>query len=152
MDRERDEDTFKALKEMAEDIHLGSRNYNDELIGIDYYANLSVLTDQQLAELRTLWHDKCVTCQKEKLASQWMLIQMLLFVILTAYVSWLTGDVTGIISGFISVMAMMFIIEDKRVFKAKKNLQDARRVYQHLVEFKNVAISREIKKMVLADA
>ena len=138
MDRERDEDTFTALKEMAEDIYLQSRNYNDELIGIDYYANLRVLTRGEMDQLRSLWHSKCVICRKEKLASQWMLMQMLIFVVFTAYVAWLLGGVAGIISGFISVMAMMFIIEDKRVVKAKKNLQDARRVYQHLLDFEAV--------------
>ena len=41
---ERNEDVFSALKDMAGDIHLVSRNYNDELIGIHFYANLNVLT------------------------------------------------------------------------------------------------------------
>ncbi|BDZ73685.1 hypothetical protein GCM10025856_14040 [Methylophaga marina] len=88
---ERDEDTFSALKEMAEDAQLVSRNHNDELIGLEYYSNLAVLSDDELGLLVRLWHEKYVTCQKEKLASQWMVIQIFILILLAIYVAWVSG-------------------------------------------------------------
>lgn len=133
---ERDEDTFAALREMAEDIHLVSRNHNDEIIGIEYYTNLSVLTDAERIELQQLWQRKCVTCHKEKLASQWMVVQIFILIGLAIYIAWISGGIAGIISSMIGVVAMIAMIEDKRVAIAKRNLADARRVYLYLLDSK----------------
>ena len=133
---ERDEDTFAALREMAEDIHLVSRNHNDEIIGIEYYMNLSVLKDAERIELQQLWQRKCVTCNKEKLASQWMVVQIFILIGLAIYIAWISGGIAGIISSMIGVVAMLVMIEDKRVAIAKRNLADARRVYQYLLDSK----------------
>lgn len=132
---ERDEDTFAALREMAEDIHLVSRNHNDELIGIEYFNNLHVLSREQLNELEQLWQRKSITCHKEKLASQWLVIQVLLLMAFAIYIAWLAGGIAGTISSIIGVIAMMVMIEDKRVRIAKRNLADARQVHQHLCRF-----------------
>lgn len=132
---ERDEDTFAALREMAEDIHLVSRNHNDELIGIEYYNNLQVLSTQELDELVTLWQRKKITCHKEKLASQWLVMQVLLLIAFAIYVAWLSGGISGTISSLIGMIAMIKMIEDKRVRIARRNLADASRVYQHLSDY-----------------
>ncbi|WP_297809411.1 hypothetical protein [uncultured Methylophaga sp.] len=132
---ERDEDTFAALREMAEDIHLVSRNHNDELIGIEYYNNLQVLSTEELDELVTLWQRKKITCRKEKLASQWLVLQVLMLIAFAIYIGWLSGGITGTISSLIGVIAMIKMIEDKRVRIARRNLADASRVYQHLADF-----------------
>lgn len=129
---ERDEDTFAALREMAEDIHLVSRNHNDELIGIEYYNNLHVLSRDELEELEQLWQRKKVTCHKEKLASQWLVLQVLMLIAFAIYIAWLAGGIAGTISSIIGVIAMIVMIEDKRVRIAKRNLADARQVHQHL--------------------
>jgi hypothetical protein len=131
---ERDENTYSALKEMAEDIHLVSRNDNDELIGVDYYNKLSILSDQELDELLRLWQRKVTTCHKEKLASQWMVVQILMFISFAIYLAWQFGGLTGVLSSITGVIAMIAMIEDKRVIIAKRNLADARRVYQQLSE------------------
>lgn len=132
---ERDEDTFVALKEMAEDIHLVSRNHNDELIGIEYYNKLSVLTQAELLELEQLWQYKCHTCRKEKLASQWMVVQVFMLISLAIYIAWISGGTAGTISSIVGVVAMIAMIEDKRVRIAKRNLTDARAVHGHLSQF-----------------
>lgn len=132
---ERDEDTFAALKEMAEDIHLVSRNHNDEIIGIEYYNTLSVLSYDELMELEQLWHYKCTTCHKEKLASQWMVVQVFMLISLAIYIAWVSGGIAGAISSIVGVVAMIAMIEDKRVRIAKRNLADARKVHQHLSDF-----------------
>jgi hypothetical protein len=130
---ERDEDVFTALKDMAEDIHLVSRNYNDELIGIDYYANLTILTDAELNELNKLWHLKTKTCHKEKLASQWMVIQIFLIISSAEYVALKSGGlIVETIAALLGIIAMIAMLEDKRVVKAKRNLQDAITVSEHL--------------------
>jgi len=133
---EKDEDTFAALKEMAEDIHLRSRNHNDELIGIEYYSNLAVLTGPQRRQLEQLWGDKCLTCHKEKLASQWMVVQVFILISVAMYIAWLSGGVAGAIASIIGVVAMIAMIEDKRVQTAKRNWQDAKDVYHHLCQYR----------------
>lgn len=80
MIKELDEDVFSTLKDIAEDIQLISRNYNDELIGIDYYANLAALTISELIELIDLCHFKVQTCHKQKWASQSMVVQTFLII------------------------------------------------------------------------
>jgi hypothetical protein len=132
---ERDEDTFDALKDMAEDIYLVSRNHNDELIGIEYYNNLSVLSDDELSQLEQLWHLKSITCHKEKLASQWMVVQVFILISVAIYIAWISGGIAGAIFSIMGVVAMIAMIEDKRVSIAKRNLADARQVHQHLCEF-----------------
>jgi hypothetical protein len=129
---ERDEDTFSALKEMAEDPQLVSRNHNDELIGIEYYNKLSLLSDEELSLLIRLWHEKYVTCQKERLASQWMVVQIFILISLAIYVAWVSGGIAGTLISIVGVIAMIAMIEDKRVDVAKKNLADARQVYKTL--------------------
>ena len=57
---EKDEDTYSALKIMAETIDLSSRNDNDEIIGLEYYVNFNVLTEDELGELIQLWEQKLV--------------------------------------------------------------------------------------------
>ena len=130
---ERDEDTFSELKLMGEDIHLISRNYNDEIIGIDYYSNLSVLSHTELEELQALWLRKSETCYKEKLASQWMVVQIILLIIGTTYIAAFTGGkLPGIIAGVIGLLAMIAMVEDERVSIAKRNCVDAKKVYERL--------------------
>ncbi len=131
---ERDEDTYSALREMAEDIHLVSRNHNDELIGIDYYNRLSVLSEEELELLLSLWQRKTITCRKEKLASQWMIIQVIAFISFATYLAWQFGGLVGVLSSIIGVVALIAMIEDKRVKTARRNLVDAIRVYQHLCQ------------------
>ncbi len=135
---ERDEDTFSELKAMSEDIHLLSRNYNGEIIGIDYYTNLAVLSQEQLTELDQLWHKKVEICLKEKLASQWMVVQVMLLSLTAIYIAAITGGkLARVIAGVVAMIAMIAIIEDDRVRIAKRNLSDARRVYQRLSEFQS---------------
>lgn len=131
---ERDEDTYSALREMAEDIHLASRNHNDELIGIEYYNKLTTLSHEELEELLRLWQRKTITCRKEKLSSQWMVMQILMLIAFAVYVAWQLGGFAGLLSSIIGVIAMIAMIEDKRVSIAKRNLADANRVYRHLSE------------------
>jgi hypothetical protein len=121
---------------MAEDAQLSSRNYNDELIGLEYYNNLAVLSDEELNLLVSLWHEKYVTRQKEKLASQWMVIQIFILILLAIYVAWVSGGIAGTLISIVGVIAMIAMIEDKRVAVAKRNLSDARQVYQTLGELK----------------
>ncbi|HEC60016.1 MAG TPA: hypothetical protein ENI24_10660 [Methylophaga sp.] len=131
--KERDEDVFSALKDMAENVHLVSRNYNDELIGIDYYANLAILTDAELNELVRLWQLKIKTCHKEKLASQWMIIQIFLIIASAEYIALKSGGlIVETIAALLGIIAMIAMLEDKRVVKAKRNLKDAITVTQHL--------------------
>lgn len=132
---ERDEDTFSALQAMAETIDLASRNHNDELIGIDYYANLTVLTQAQLKTLQHLWQLKRQTCRKECLASQWMVVQVFLLISLAMFIAWLSGGFAGIVASIIGVVAMIAMIEDKRVAVAKRNLNDAIKVCERLQQF-----------------
>ena len=132
---ERDEDTFSALLAVAEDIDLSSRNYNDEIIGIDYYANLQVLTAEQLALLQDRWQQKRQTCLKERWASQWMVVQVCMLIILAIFIAWLSGGYAGIMASIIGVVAMIAMIEDKRVAIAKRNLKDAIQVCERLKQF-----------------
>lgn len=132
---ERDENTFAALKEMAEDIHLVSRNDNDELIGIEYFNNLNVLSQDELVELEELWHRKKITCHKEKLACQWMVVQVFILIGFAIYIAWLSGGLVGVIASMLGVFAMIAMMEDKRVSIARRNLADARQVHQHLTQF-----------------
>jgi hypothetical protein len=136
MQIERDEDTFDAIKNMAENIDLASRNYNDELIAIDYYKNLTVLTKTQLQVLEQLWHHKVRTCYKEMLASRWMVLQILLLLCLVMYIAWISGGhYVGIIAGIFSISGMIAMIEDKRVSIAKKNYLDAIKVHHHILNY-----------------
>lgn len=136
MQIERDEDTFDAIKAMAENIDLASRNYNDELIAIDYYKNLDVLTKQQLTALDEVWYRKTRTCYKEMLASRWMVLQIILLLMLVMYIAWISGGhYAGIIAGIFSISGMVAMIEDKRVSIAKQNYLDAVKVHQHLVDY-----------------
>lgn len=132
---EKDEDTFAELKQMALDIHLESRNYNNEVIGIEYYRNFSVLTNQELIELEQLWHHKVVTCLKEKLASQWMIVQMCLFAAVSIYFAWLSHPYAGVFAGVVGFISLIKIIEEDRVRIASKKLADARLVYNKLLAF-----------------
>lgn len=134
---ERDEDTFSALKAVAEDINLSSRNYNDEIIGIDYYANLQVLTASQVDTLLDLWHQKQQTCLKERWASVWMVVQVCMLIVLAMFIAWLSGGFAGILASIIGVVAMIAMIEDKRVAIGKRNLQDAMKVCERLQQFKS---------------
>jgi len=136
MQIERDEDTFDAIKTMAQNIDLASRNYNDELIAIDYYKNLEVLTKAQLQELEMLWHQKTRTCYKEMLASKWMVVQIILLLALAMYIAWLSGGhYAGVIAGIFGVFGMVAMIEDKRVSIAKQNYHDAVQVHQYLMDY-----------------
>lgn len=129
---EKDEDTYIALKMMAETIDLSSRNDNDEIIGLEYYVNLHVLTDEELAELTQLWEQKLATCQKEKLASQFTVVQVFGLIGLAMLIAWLSGGIAGAIASMIGIVGMIAMIEDKRVKKAKRNLKDAEKVCNKL--------------------
>ena len=122
---EKDEDTYTALKMMAETIDLSSRNDNDEIIGLEYYVNFNVLTDDELTELIQLWEQRLTTCRKEKLASQFTVIQVFGLIGLAMLIAWLSGGIAGAIASMIGVVGMIAMIEDKRVKKAKRNLKDA---------------------------
>lgn len=138
MERERVEDTYQKLMEVAEDISLCSRNYNDELIGIDYYQQLDVLSNEQLQRLVAAWHRRWQTCKKEKLASQFMVFQVLGLISLAMWIAWLTGGWFGAIASIAGVVGMMKMIEDDRVRKAKRNLADAEHVYRTLATRANI--------------
>ncbi|HAO23570.1 MULTISPECIES: hypothetical protein [unclassified Methylophaga] len=129
---EKDEDTYSALKIMAETIDLSSRNDNDEIIGLEYYVNFNVLTEDELGELIQLWEQKLVTCQKEKLASQFMVVQVFGLISLAMFIAWLSGGIAGAIASIVGVIGMIAMIEDKRVQKAKRNLSDAEKVCNKL--------------------
>lgn len=129
---ERDEDTFSALRAVAEDINLSSRNHNDEIIGVDYYANLQILTPGELKVLLSLWQRKQQTCRKERWASQWMVVQVCILIMLAMFIAWLSGGFAGIFASIVGIVAMIAIIEDKRVAVAKRNLQDAIKVCERL--------------------
>lgn len=129
---EKDEDTYSALKLMAETIDMSSRNDNDEIIGLEYYVNFNVLTDDELAELTQLWERKLAICQKEKLASQFTVVQVFGLIILAMLVAWLSGGIAGAIASIVGVVGMIAMIEDKRVKKAKRNLKDAEKVCNKL--------------------
>jgi uncharacterized membrane protein YheB (UPF0754 family) len=129
---EKDEDTYSALKLMAETIDMSSRNDNDEIIGLEYYVNFHVLTEEELTELTLLWEKKLATCQKEKLASQFTVVQVFGLIILAMLIAWLSGGIAGAIASIVGVVGMIAMIEDKRVKKAKRNLKDAEKVCNKL--------------------
>jgi len=131
---EKDEDTYSELKDMALDIHLVSRNYNNEVIGIEYYANFDVLTDAELKELEHLWHQKVNTCLKEKLASNWMMVQILIISVINIYIAWLSHPYAGIVACVVLLIFILKIADEKRIQKAKRNLADARLVHDKLIE------------------
>ena len=136
---ERDEDTFKMLMTVAEDINLSSSNYNGEIIGIDYYANLAVLTPEQLTILLQRWQHKRQVCLRECWASQWMVVQLCLLITLAIFIAWLSGGYAGIFASIIGVVAMIAMIEDKRVSIAKRNWQDASKVCERLQQFNDAS-------------
>ncbi len=125
---EKDADTFKALMEMAEDLHLSSRNHNDEVIGIEYYNNLDVLSGEERQTLIDAWHKKHRLCVKERLASQWMVIQIILLTALAMWIAWMSGGVFGALVSIAGIIGIIAMIEDKRVQVAKKNLEDCEAV------------------------
>lgn len=129
---EKDEDTYSELKEMALDIHLVSRNYNNEVIGIEYYANIDVLTDDELTELESLWHHKVNTCLKEKFASNWMMVQILVISVINIYIAWLSHPYAGIAAFVVLLIFILKIADERRIKKAKRNLADARLVHDKL--------------------
>lgn len=129
---EKDEDTYSALKLMAETIDLSSRNDNDEIIGLEYYVNFYVLSETELAELIHLWEQKLAICQKEKLASQFTVVQVFGLIILAMLVAWLSGGIAGAVASMIGIVGMIAMIEDKRVKRAKRNLKDAQKVCDKL--------------------
>jgi hypothetical protein len=135
---ERDEDVFDAIKEVGEDIHLESRNYNNELIAIEYYKKLSVLSLEQLITLESIWSEKTHTCLKEKLASRWMVIQVILIIVTVTYIAWFTaGDYAAIVAGVLGMIAIVRMLEDDRVRIASKKYKDATLVYEHLKKFRH---------------
>lgn len=125
---EKDADTFKALMEMSEDIHFRSRNHNDEVIGIEYYNNLNVLNDDELRTLIEAWQKKHRLCVKERLASQWMVIQVILLTALAMWIAWLSGGIFGALVSIAGIIGIIAMIEDKRVQLAKRNLEDCEAV------------------------
>lgn len=129
---EKDEDTYSALKAMAETIDLSSRNDNDEIIGLEYYPNFHVLSEAELSELIVLWEHKLATCQKEKLASQFTVVQVFALIALAMLIAWLSGGMAGTIASMIGIVGMIAMIEDTRVKRAKRNLKDAEKVCRKL--------------------
>lgn len=129
---EKDEDTYSALKIMAETIDLSSRNDNDEIIGLEFYVNFNVLTEDELTELLQLWEQKLAICQKEKLASQFTVVQVFGLIGLAMFIAWLSGGIAGAIASMIGIVGMIAMIEDKRVKRAKRNLKDAEKVCNKL--------------------
>lgn len=125
---ENDADTFDQLMIMAEDVHLRSRNHNDEVIGIEFYNNLSVLSDDERQTLIDAWQDKHRTCVKERLASQWMVIQVMLLTGLAMWIAWMSGGIAGALVSIAGIIGIIAMIEDKRVQIAKRNLEDCEAV------------------------
>jgi Flp pilus assembly protein TadB len=132
---EKDEDTYSELKEMALDIHLVSRNYNNEVIGIEYYKNFDVLTEKELKELENLWHQKVNTCVKEKFASNWMMVQILVISVINIYIAWLSHPYAGVAACVVLLIFILKIADEKRIKKAKRNLADARLVHNKLLKY-----------------
>lgn len=125
---EKDEDTFEALKTVAESISLSSRNDNDELIGVEYYNHLQVLTPAELAVLNTLWQKRKLHCQKERWASQWMVLQVFMLIFLAMFIAWLSGGIAGALASIVGIVGIIAMIEDKRVATAKRNYRDAEQI------------------------
>lgn len=132
---EKDEDTYSELKDMALDIHLVSRNYNNEVIGIEYYSNFDVLTETELLDLEALWHKKVNTCLKEKLASNWMMVQILVISTFSIYLAWLSHPYAGVVAAVVLLIFILKIGDEKRIRKAKRNLADARLVHEKLLKY-----------------
>lgn len=132
---ERDEDTFNELKEMGLDIHYVSRNYNNEVIGIEYYKNFDVLTDEELTELKKIWQQKVSNCLKEKLASQWMIVQVIAFSLFSIYLAWVSHPYAGIVVSVVAVITMIKLLEERRIRIAKRNLSDAKLVYTKILKY-----------------
>jgi hypothetical protein len=88
---------------------------NDELIGIDYYANLMALTVVKLTELIDLWHVKTQTCHKQTLASQWMVIRIFIIISFAEYIASISGGfIVVTIAGLLEIIAIIAKLEDKR--------------------------------------
>lgn len=129
---EKDEDTFDALKAVAESITLTSRNDNDEVIGVEYYNHLELLTPAELAELITLWQKRKLLCHKERWASQLMVIQVFILISLAMFIAWLSGGIAGALVSIVGIVGIIAMIEDKRVTIAKRNFRDAEQIYFRL--------------------
>lgn len=125
---EKDEDTFDALKAIAESISLSSRNDNDEVIGIEYYNHIEVLTALELAELNILWQKRKILCHKERWASQLMVVQVFVLITLAMFIAWLSGGIAGALASIVGIVGIIAMIEDKRVGIAKRNLRDAEQI------------------------
>lgn len=125
---ESDADTSQALLEMADEVHRSSRNHNDEVIGIEYYNNLRILSEHERVVLLEAWQQKQRLCVKERLASQWMVIQVMLLTVMAMWIARLSGDVPGVLVSIAGIIGMIFMIEDKRVQTAKWSLEDCEAV------------------------
>lgn len=126
--------TYEALMASAEDTSLSSRNHNDELIGIDYYQIDDELSDEQLSALQQAWNNKRRRAVKEKVSAQFMIVQLTLLMLAAAVSAWFIGGIIGILTSLIGLMGLFIVIDSKRVIQAKKNLNDAERVYTMLIE------------------
>lgn len=125
---EKDEDTFDALKAVAESISLSSHNDNVEVIGIEYYNHLEVLTAAKLAELDILWQKRKILRHKERLASQMMIFQVFVLITLAMFIAWLSGGFAKALASIVGIVGIIAMIEDKRVGIAKRNLRDAEQI------------------------
>ena len=64
-----------------------------------------------------------------------MVVQVFLLISLAMFIAWLSGGFAGIVASIIGVVAMIAMIEDKRVAVAKRNLSDAIKVCERLHQF-----------------
>jgi Flp pilus assembly protein TadB len=105
------------------------------VIGIEYYKNFDVLTEKELKELENLWHQKVNTCVKEKFASNWMMVQILVISVINIYIAWLSHPYAGVAACVVLLIFILKIADEKRIKKAKRNLADARLVHNKLLKY-----------------
>jgi hypothetical protein len=120
---------FDELLSTAESDSLCSRNHNNELLGIDCYQQLSLLSHTQLSRLEEAWQRKRLRAQKEKISSQFMIVQMTLLMLIAVICAWFIGGIVGLITSLVGIFGLFIVIDSKRVSTAKQNLLDADAIY-----------------------
>ncbi|MDT8311955.1 MAG: hypothetical protein RQ732_10955 [Methylophaga sp.] len=61
-----------------------------------------------------------------------MVVQVCLLIMLAMFIAWLSGGFAGILASIFGVVAMIAMIEDKRVAITKHNLKDAKKRCERL--------------------
>jgi len=120
---------FNELLSNAESSSLSSRNHNNELLGIDCYPELSQLNRTQLSRLEEAWQIKRRRAHKEKISSQFMIVQMIVLMLVSVVCAWFIGGIVGLITSLVGIFGLFIVIDSKRVSTAKQNLLDADAIY-----------------------